>query len=166
MPTKFPTSIPSLTENGIKNMAYTSTPLADFIPQSTPGKTIQLVNGEFHLKFDPNAASELVVLYVQSAFGDLNHDGTDDAAVILAVNGGGSGVFVFLVAVVNRNGKGQDVAAVQLGDRVKVNRLALQNGKISLDYLTQGPNDPLCCPTQKSSAVYMLQGNSLVLGQP
>jgi hypothetical protein len=160
-PTSAPTAVPALTVDELKNMTYTSAGLLDLIPKDNPIKTIKLVNGQFHLKIDPNSASETVVSYVQSAFGDLNRDGLDDAAVILASNGGGSGTFIFLVGVINHNGKGQDMAAVQLGDRIKIDGLMIKDGKIQVNYLKQGPNDPMCCPSQKTTSFYALNGNRL-----
>ena len=84
-----------------------------------------------------------------TAFGDLNGDGIDDAVVVLAVNTGGSGTFEYAVAVVDRKGVPQQAAYEFLGDRVRVNSVTIANRQITVDMVVAGPNDPLCCPSQR-----------------
>jgi hypothetical protein len=67
-----------------------------------------------------------------------------------------------LGVVINDQGKPKQIASADLGDRVKVNSLSLKAGKIIIDLVTHGPNDPSCCPTVKKIAVYRLVGNKLV----
>jgi LysM repeat protein len=95
------------------------------------------------------------------AFGDLNGDGVEDAAVILAENSGGSGVFVYLAAVVDQNGVPVNQATRLLGDRVQINTLLIDNGEIVLDMVTQGPDDPFCCPTLEVTLHFRLEADQL-----
>jgi hypothetical protein len=82
------------------------------------------------------------------AFGDLNADDQPDAAVLLAVNYGGTGVFVWVVAVVNRAGMGEQAGIYFVDDRPQVERLEIEAGQIRLEGMVHGPNDPGCCPNQ------------------
>ncbi len=94
------------------------------------------------------------------AYGDLNGDGIADAAVRLTVNTGGSGVFNYLVTMVSRDGISQQAASVLLGDRVKVNSISIGDGVITVDEIVQGPDEPLCCPTQPKTVKYrLIDGN-------
>lgn len=52
----------------------------------------------------------LMVRLNKDALGDLNGDGINDAAVVLATNTGGSGVFIILATVLNDGGKPRQVA--------------------------------------------------------
>jgi hypothetical protein len=108
------------------------------------------------------ASRPLVVFIEPYAFGDLDGDGVDDAAVLLVENSGGSGSFVYLAAVLNSNGSPVNMATTLLGDRAQVEELTIEEGRIKVKMLTHGPEDPMCCPSQESSETYTLVGDELV----
>jgi hypothetical protein len=142
-------------EQVLKNLEYRST--------FTASGTASLVNGEYREPAAPGSASETVVtLTGPVATGDLNGDGVPDAVAVLATSTGGSGTFVDLAAVVMQDGKPVNVATAPLGDRVQVNSVSVTDGTITVDMITQGPNDPMCCPTQHVQETYQLQGDQLV----
>ena len=151
-PTSLPSpSVPSLTLDMLKNATYDA-------PFYT--RTVTLVNGTY-LEGSPD------IYFVQIldvyAFGDLNGDGTDDAAVILLENGGGTGQFESLVAVLNSGGKPLQAGTAKLGDRVRINSVAIVDGEITVDMVVQGPNDAMCCPSQPIAQSYRLDGDNLVM---
>jgi hypothetical protein len=82
------------------------------------------------------------------ARGDLDGDGREDAAIILLGSGGGSGVFVDLAIVLDRNGVPVHAASAALGDRVQVHEIRIEGSDVLVDVTQQGPGDPACCPTQ------------------
>ncbi len=123
------------------------------------GEWVQLQNGEFSRRDSDNP---LFVTIVKTALGQLSQDQPKAAAVIYAYNTGGSGIFTMLCAVINDQGQPKQVAAADLGDRVIINSLSIRSGKIIIDMVVHGPNDPACCPTVKKIATYALVGNKLV----
>ena len=141
----------SLTEAVLKNAKYELPDIG----------AAQLKDGSFEHKYGDGATQVNKVGYTQAVLGDLNGDKADDAAVILWANTGGSGTFIYLVAVANQNGAPQQVAAQLLGDRVKVQNLAVQNGQIVINVLSFGQNDPMCCPSQLVIRTYRLEGGAL-----
>lgn len=146
----------ALTPEALANATYSS-------EYATAGE-ITLVDGQAEEEIAPGSASKLVVTLIEpTAFGDLNGDGVDDAAVLLASNSGGSGTFIDLHAVLNEAGEPVDAASTLLGDRVQVNSLTIADGQIVVDMITQGPDDPMCCPTQPVQRTYVLEGDELVL---
>jgi len=129
---------------------------------SAKGK-IKLSDGIYQEKIAPESATELVIkLSDRIAFGDLNGDGAEDAAVILISDPGGSGTFYYLAAVINSNGNPQHAASVFLGDRVKVEEVDISSGKILVKMVIHKRNDPMCCPSLKVEQKYGLQGDALV----
>jgi hypothetical protein len=155
-PTAAPSAIPTapslpLSEAMLKNATYTLPDIG----------AAQLKDGSFEHKYGEGATQVNQVGYMQAALGDLNGDKADDAAVALWATTGGSGTFIYLVAMVNQNGVPKQVAAQLLGDRVKVQNLAVQNGQIVINVLTFGPNDPMCCPSQLVIRTYRLEGGAL-----
>jgi len=143
-----------LTPEGLQNAEYQT--------EWTETGTVKLENGEYRAPAAPGSASEIVIgLTDQMAFGEL--DGQPAAAVILFSSGGGSGTFLELHVMVERQGEPYDLAWTYLGDRVQINSLTIKDDQIAVDMVTHGPDDPLCCPTQQVVQTYALQGEELVL---
>lgn len=153
-PTVRPAAAP-LTLESLKNAEYPSGFQA--------GKKARLSDGKYEEAIQPGSASRIrISLYRLYALGDLNGDGAEDAAVVLVSSGGGSGTFYDLVAVLNDGGTPRATAVASLGDRVNVENLSVKSGEITVEMVAQGPQDPLCCPTQKVTRTFKLQGDKLV----
>jgi len=154
--TPTPTPVPPLTWEMLQNATYPS--------ELEESGTITLTNGRYEGKpFVEGGASRPVVTLVEPvAFGDLDGDGVEDAAVILAANAGGSGTFISLEAVRNEGGEPVHLANYLLGDRAQIESLAIEGGQIVLEMITHGPKDPMCCPTQLVRNVYALEGDTLI----
>jgi heat shock protein HslJ len=91
------------------------------------------------------------------AYGDLNGDGVDDAAVLLVENSGGTGVFTYVGVQLNVDGQPVDAGTAWVGDRTQAKSMAIENGQVIMEIVTQGPSDPQCCPTLKVRKIYALQ---------
>jgi hypothetical protein len=143
----------ALTITGLKNAEYQS--------GATKSGTAPLVDGEYSETPVPGSASKTVVqLTQQVAFGYL--DGQAAAAVVLVTTTGGSGTFYDLAVVVERDGQLVNVASTMLGDRVQIQSFGIEGDEIVVEMITQGPDDPMCCPTQQVRQAYQLQGDQLV----
>jgi hypothetical protein len=145
----------NLTLEALRNATY----------QGIYAEPVQLTDGKYEGEpFVEGGASRPTVTFVDpfNALGDLNGDGLEDAAVALAENSGGSGVFLYLAAVVDQNGTPANVATQLLGDRVEIKSVAIDGGEIAIDMVTQGPNDPFCCPSLEVTLRYRLEGERLV----
>jgi hypothetical protein len=94
--------------------------------------------------------------------GDLNGDDAAETVVLLWSNSGGSGTFDYL-AVVGRSKTGVPVnlATKALGDRVKIHNARIDGGRIIINTVESGPEDPMCCPGQKYRRTYALAGEKL-----
>ncbi len=145
------------TMDALGNLAYSNTAIFS--------GTVQLVNGIYTTTIVPDSP---MVGYVEltdvAATGELN--GQPAVAVILVSNSGGSGVFNDLAVVMDVDGQWANVATTLLGDRVAINSLTIENNQVVVDMITQGPDDPMCCPTQQVVVAYELQGNELVAVEP
>lgn len=145
------------TMDALGNLAYSNTALFT--------DTVQLVNGVYTETVAPDSAMvSTVEMTDMAASGELN--GEPAYAVILVSNGGGSGIFYDLAVVMDVDGQWTNVATTTLGDRVVINSLAIENNQVVLDMVTQGPDDPMCCPTQQMVVAYELQDGELVQVEP
>jgi hypothetical protein len=116
-------------------------------------KLVKLVNGSYQ---EGSGTDFLSVSMLDAyALGDLNADGVEDAAVVLAENYGGTGQFEYLVPVFFiEGGAVSPSSGIFLGDRVKVNSMSISAGVITMDMLVHAPNDGLCCPSLSMSQSY------------
>ena len=146
------TPLPLLTEDMLKNATY---------QLSSYPKTVTLKEG----KYDGSADADQVaaVMLPQIAFGDLNGDGLEDAAVLIAENGGGSGSFVSVFAILNQAGKPLQSGAALIDDRANIKALSIKNGQISVDALIHGTNDAMANPTLAVTENYIITKSGLKL---
>jgi hypothetical protein len=123
--------------------------------------TVKLVNGAY----SEGSGTDQYSVQMQDAivFGDLNDDGVADAAILLVENGGGTGEFESVVAVLNTNGAPTQAGQSLLGDRVQVRSMTINSGLLDLDMLVQGPKDPMCCPSMPEAQSYRMVGNAFWL---
>ncbi|RLT26410.1 MAG: hypothetical protein DWI48_06215 [Chloroflexi bacterium] len=136
----------------LKNLAY---------PLDTPAPrtTVQLRDGKYDSRavLGPTAAP-LAVTFV------LSSTSADFSAVLLATNTGGSGVFTTLHLVRAQNGIATAGPGLFLGDRLKIEGIARSDQDcIIVAFVTQGPNDPQCCPTKRETREYVPDGNTFRL---
>jgi hypothetical protein len=125
---------------------------------------VQLAGGMHREPIVEGSASELVVMLTnQAAFGDVTADGHEDAVVVLVSQPGGSGSFYDLAVVDKQEEALTNLARIQLGDRIQIKSLLIENGEIVVDMVTQSPEDAMCCPTQYLSNRYILESGELVL---
>jgi hypothetical protein len=110
----------------------------------------------------PEETSVEELSLVTYAFGDINGDGLGDAAVLVALNTGGTGQFMYLTAVLNDHGKPKCVAWESVGDRSICNSLKITDQKIICDMMTHGPDDSAIEPTVHRIVKYKLVKNKLI----
>jgi len=131
---------------------------------TAPERTVQLTGGGFESGNDPTSSDYVSVhMGQQVAHGDINGDGNEDAAIILAENYGGTGVFTSVAVMLNQGGQPVFAASHLIDDRPQVNSLAIQNGEIWVDAIIHGSNDPGCCPAQPITQTFRLWDNKLTL---
>lgn len=117
-----------------------------------PERSFPLIDGRYSSPAEP-----IEVRLLSQAYGDVDGDGWADAAVILNVQGGGSGRFVFLSAVLNSSPAPQPLPAILLGDRVPVRGLRIDRGVIRVTVCERAPEVPMasgdCTPVERSYAL-------------
>ena len=119
-------------------------------------QVVQLTDGVY--QSDAASGAEYVSVSVLNfvANGDLNNDGRDDVAVLVAENYGGSGTFVFLTVYADINGTLTFQTSLMIDDRPQVNVMSIDNGEIFLDVVIHDAEDPFCCPTLHTARHYRL----------
>jgi len=123
----------------------------------------KLSNGHFEEQAPPGSATKTTVsLLPKSAWGDLNNDRGKDAAVILVVDGGGSGTFYYLSAVLNKKEGMAPVDSKFLGDRIEINSIEINDGKIIVEFLQRAADEPMSStPSIETISKFILKNNTL-----
>ena len=146
---------PALTWAALRNATYASE-----FPRS---KQAPLQDGVYEEEIVPGAATRLKVQLADIAgFGRIDGDNSPDAAVILISSPGGSGTFIHLAAVANRDGIAVPVATTLLGDRVAVRSIRVEAGKIIVGMRVRVSGDPFAVLTTEIARTYSLQDDELV----
>jgi hypothetical protein len=153
-PTGGSETIAPLTVETLKNAAY----------RDIYAEVVQLADGLYEGEpFVEGGASRPTVTFTDAyAFGDLNGDGVDDAAVVLVESSGGSGSFYYLSVILDQGGKPENVATQLIGDRAQVQSVSVDGAEITVNAVAHGPDDPMCCPTQEVTLTYRFAGEQLV----
>ena len=110
----------------------------------------------------PDAASRPTALLWEPTFQTADLDGVigSEALALLSSNAGGSGEFVYLAVFGMRDGAFANLATVPVGDRVRLQSLWIERGKVIMDVIEPGPNDAACCPTQVARKTFGYDGGT------
>lgn len=83
------------------------------------GQSVTLDSGFAEVEISPGSASKITTGYFGNELvADLDNDGREDVVFILTQEGGGSGIFYYLVAALNKEGGYVGSEAYLLGDRI------------------------------------------------
>jgi hypothetical protein len=129
-----------LTLQALKNATYS-------LPQQG---SFTLTNGSLQ------QGNRTLTLIPPIAVGDVNQDGSQDAAVILALNNGGDSTFMYLAVVVIQGNGLSNIDTYSLGDQVRVQSLRVKSGQVRVTLLRPKPTDPPCCPSDLVVEAYQL----------
>lgn len=136
---------------------------ADYAIEVTASGKAPLKQGAYEEAIPDSSAKTTVKLGTQTAFGDLDGNGSEDATAILQTSSGGSGDSTYVAAVLNEAGVAKPVASVYLGDRIVVKSLAIADGKITATWLDRKPGDPMSsAPSVETSKQFILQDGKLI----
>jgi heat shock protein HslJ len=120
-----------------------------------------LVGGLYKEPAAPGSASNIVIRLADSlAVGKIGEQTM--AALVIVTDPGGSGIFFELHLVREQDDRWSFVDRAHLGDRIGVNKIAIERGLVGLDLTVHGPRDSACCPTERSTVYYALQNERLV----
>ena len=127
-------------------------------------RTVTLNNGVFEEPAAPGSAAKATTrLTDKRGSGDLNGDGKADAAVVLTFTGSGSGTFYYIVALLGQGGgKSAATNAIVLGDRIGVDAVRIDGGKILVDTLERKPGEPFTTtPSVRATRMFQLREGAL-----
>ncbi len=124
------------------------------------GKEVRLINGYHEEQTAPGSATKIKTrVFGKPAYGDLDGDGEEDAALFLVQDPGGSGTFYYVAAALRKSGIYQGTNAVFLGDRISPRTIKIQKGVIIVDYADRRPDEPMAAPPSMGKKKYLAVKN-------
>lgn len=150
------------------NASATSTKNTNFDPLNftydIEGEKIKLVDGNSTSDIVPGSAEKLeTTTFDKPAIGDLNRDGKNDSAILLVQDSGGTGLFYYLVSIINDVGVIKNTNSIFIGDRIDPISVLIKDNRIELNYIDRSPNDPMAAePTVRTKKLFEVNGVNLV----
>lgn len=120
-------------------------------------ETFTLKNGVAEKDYTPSSASKNVLrIFGEPVYGDLNGDGkATDAAVLLQNDAGGSGMFYYAVLVMNNNGLYQPTNTMFLGDRIAPQTVEIQEGRALYNFAVRRADEPFTMPPSIGKSIWV-----------
>lgn len=120
------------------------------------GEPAILDGGVAELPSAPGAATPtMVTVFSVPAYGDLDGDGVDDAAVLLLKDSGSSGTFFYIAAALRRGDGYEGTNAARLGDRIVPDTTNIWDGVLVHDYYTRNSDEPLTATAEIGMSIYL-----------
>jgi len=130
---------------------------ATYLSDYHPDGSVKLTDGAF-----ADSTKMMSVRLAKRLDGDLNGDGSQDAAVFLTTSTGAGSVFIDMMAMLSDGGTPRFIGKAALGDRVGLDSLYMEDRDIVLHLTTHAKDDPLCCPTVKGVRRFAVEGGRLI----
>ena len=131
-------------------------------------QSVQLRDGRCEKEAAPGSATKIITRVLgEPAYGDLDGNGSDDAAVFLIQETGGSGTFFFVAAAIHVNGRWKGTHAVFIGDRVAPEEIRIRDGVVVVKFRDRRADQPMAQrPTIHKSVEFEVAGDQLRAIQP
>lgn len=107
------------------------------------GKTVTLKNGVSEIETAPDSSSKIITRYFGNDVKyDFDKDGREDSAFIITQETGGTGVFYYVVALLNKIDGSVGSEGLLLGDHIDPQTTEIGNGGIVIvNYADRKPNE-------------------------
>ena len=143
---------------GIKHISQSNSPFIDSLMNAlyynaNYGEYYRFANGQYicDTTYVENSDTIFDVLYMSLGKviieNDFDKDGKNDALVSLSESGGGSGIFISVALMLNKNNVPVYTDSKSLGDRISLDSAAMVGDSVFIYSIVQGPDEPMCCPT-------------------
>lgn len=120
------------------------------------GEFVQFTDGVSRVPIAGDSASMITTQYFgNEAYGDLDGDGDEDVVFLITQDGGGSGIFFFLVGALREEGGYRGTHAVLIGDRIAPQTTEFRNGEIIVNYADRVPGEAMATSPSVGKSLYL-----------
>jgi hypothetical protein len=128
------------------------------------GQEVTLKNGTVRREAAPGSASDITTMYFGNEVkGDLNADGQEDVAFLIAQNTGGTGEFYYVVAALTTPEGYRTTNAFLIGDRIAPQPMQIVSNKLYVNYADRKPGEPMTASPSigRTDVLGVTQGGTL-----
>ncbi len=127
------------------------------------GVKIKLKDGQNEQKIPGSVTTTTTSYFGNEAKGDVNGDEKEDTVFLLVQDGGGTGLFTYLVTALKTDNGYQILNTVFLGDRIAPQNTEIKNGTVIANYADRLPNEPMSAqPSVGVSRIFKIEEGKLV----
>ena len=120
------------------------------------GQKIVLKDGLFQAPAAPGSASLVTTRYLgKDAHGDLTNDGKDDLAYFITHDGGGSGLFHYVVVAINGANGYKTTNAFLVGDRIDPQSLRITANRLEVNFMGRAKDEPMAAKPSRPSILLL-----------
>lgn len=132
------------------------------------GEWVALTNGQASTPIPNSATTVDTMVWGQPTFGALTPTSTNDAAVLLTQQPGGSGTFFYVAAALETSDGYAGTNAILIGDRIAPQTLEVRDQIIVFNYATPPADAPLTAPASEGASKYfeVVNGTLTEIDQP
>jgi len=129
----------------VKNSTYT-----------VDGVTFTLTEGMETKELTPGSVTKNILsVFGEPVYGDLNKDGKDDAAVLLVNHSGGSGTFYYAVLAIATGTKYTTTNTLLLGDRIAPQTIEIRDGRAIFNYAERKAGEPMTVQPSMGKSLFV-----------
>ena len=121
-------------------------------------KSVTLKNGLSEVEIAPGSASKIITRYFGNEVKhDFNNDGVEDSVFIISQETGGSGIFYYVVALLNTANGPVGSSGLLLGDRIAPQTTEMGKGNIIIvNYAERKPGESFTTPPSVGKSIWIL----------
>lgn len=142
--------VPKFANRDSLQVIENQTTIKSFDPRNSTfvinGEVVSLVDGLSEVVVSPGSASKIVTRYFgNEAEGDLTGDGKADKAFLVVQDGGGSGVFYYVVVAVRDGDTYKNTNAFLIGDRIapQSTYIPANSGELHVNFAERKKDEPM-----------------------
>ncbi|TSC81744.1 MAG: hypothetical protein G01um101420_849 [Parcubacteria group bacterium Gr01-1014_20] len=136
---------PSQNESDVKSLSY-----------SVNGEIFTLKDGKAENELVPGSATKnKLSIFGEPVYGDLDADGDEDAAILLANDPGGSGIFYYAALAIKNGTTYQVTPAMFLGDRIAPQTVEIHDGHAVFNFAERKAGESLSTPPSIGKSVWV-----------
>jgi hypothetical protein len=131
-----------------------------FDPKNTSyqlgGVPVNLTDGYADLKLQgPSGFKKTLRLFGEPVIGDVDNDGDNDAAVLLAADTEDIDIMYYAALVINRDGAASTTELMYLGDRIAPQSISFQDGRFVYNIAIRKNGEALTVPPSIGKSVWI-----------
>lgn len=120
------------------------------------GKEFALKDGKAESVIDPDAASvSKLTVFGSPAYGDLDADGDQDAALLLQYEVGGSGTFYYAALALLDGAEYKGSGTMFLGDRIAPQTIEIREGRAVYSFADRNAGEPMSAQPSVGKSVWV-----------